>query len=475
MTSRSNISKALVAALLLPCAAFAATSASHDNITISWSGELTVGSWQDGSKYIVAPSGVTITSITPAWDGQQHGAMLNLVPDTSSPYRHGFDTRYGSGMEYNAALNVADDLPLALAVGDCLVVSRGNADNGGVGRPITDFAAFYVVASAPPANSFRPPYAGTDRTVYGQTSSLDYSWLPNLADPGVSTPSSTTTQGNGFGSIYMDMIGQWPNSSLKSENGMPNYGRDLAYLTSKVALWLCLDNDNATKQQTLIDCVQQGIDIYGLRQAGMRWAPNGGHNVGRKILLGIAAKALGNSDMLAALDGDDNKFQEDAQHDYITLQDTQYTQSGDEPFTSEMLTNWNGTGGPMPEWFSNALSIGTIPDSPGERDTSGAEWGKSYRSVNGGPNVGTALAAELMGLRAAWNDEAFFVYIEERYWPTEQANRANDTVSINLFPAAMWDAYKGVDPEVPPPPVEPGNQPKRSRPRAAVQILLMDR
>jgi hypothetical protein len=71
----------------------------------------------------------------------------------------------------------------------------------------------------------------------------------------------------------------------------------------------------------------------------------------------------------------------------------------------------------------------------------------AYRATNGLNSIGAVLVVELMNGRAAWNHEAFFRYVIERYWPYESqfpvANRGLDTTNgIPRFTYEMWSTYK---------------------------------
>lgn len=404
-----------------------ASSVSQNGITWTFSTSHTVGQFANGEWWVVGP--VTINSISPAWDGTRHGTMLNPMASATD---HGFDTRIPN-TTYQASLNVADDLPITVA-NNTSVVSVKSFQTKHESSPgyLETIAILTVLPSAPASDAFRPPYAGNDKTIPGRISDLDYSFLQSLA-PVSNTPSKSSIESNGLGFPILDILRNWQNTSLKVQASGVNlhYGRQLTYKAADVALWLNLNHTNAEKQSVLIKAVQRGIDCYGLaKNAGMIWLANGGHNGGRKMYMVLAAKALNHSDMLSWCNGANHLiFQEDRQHFYVTQNDidTPRTNSNSAPYTQAMLG--------MPEWASNPLT-------QSERDATGSQWNKAYRTVNGGPNTGIALAANIMGVRSLWNWEPFFEYIDDRYWPMENASRANALNQIYLFPAAMWDAYR---------------------------------
>ena len=65
-----------------------ATSVSQNDVTWTFDKEYQVGQFANGEWWVLGP--VTITSISPAWNGTTNGAMVNPV---SRGTRHGFDTR----------------------------------------------------------------------------------------------------------------------------------------------------------------------------------------------------------------------------------------------------------------------------------------------------------------------------------------------------------------------------------------------
>jgi len=90
----------------LPSAVLAANSLSRFGITWTFDRELStdgaIGTYQyglfaNGDYWVVNPEAgsdnVTITNISPSWDGTHHGSMVNPVPIW--PGMHGYDSRHG--------------------------------------------------------------------------------------------------------------------------------------------------------------------------------------------------------------------------------------------------------------------------------------------------------------------------------------------------------------------------------------------
>lgn len=403
-----------------------ATSADRNGVAWGFDGDYLVGSFVDGSKYVVAPSGLTITSITPGWDALGGGSMLN--PGIIN--EQGLDSRmYG----YNAGVNVGVSLPLAVPSGSSLVTSKSLGSYDGSDRTWMErVEVLTVLPSDPPANSFRPPYAGTDKTIRGSLGDIDWSWVQNLDHPNtVSSPNS------GIGEVQIELYTQWRNSEFKTQATEAPYGANSAYQMGIALTWLHLNNTQTAKRQTMINLVQRGIDVFGsVKAAGSGgWWPNGGHNSGKKLPLIVASKALGDSEILGyctSLKDGYRRFQEDEQHFYV-----QQSQVGVDTGEADRDSYEQQHVG-MADWTSNARS---------ELDKATPEWsawsGSTYRFVNGKGNVGQALGIELSGLRASWDDEALFEYIEDRYYPSELLGDNDQNHRVPTFIQEMYSLYKG--------------------------------
>ena len=414
--------------LLVASSAPAATSVSQHGITWTFDADHRTGQFVTGDWWVIGP--VTIVSISPADpdptdDIDVHGSVVNPMPVRRSPYTQSLDSRVGNGTTYRRDDNVARQLPLRLQPGSSLLSVRSRDEVGSDKLILSDGAVLTVLDEVPPPNSFRPPYAGTDKSIPGQASQLDLTIFRSL--PRVRSAPSLSSLDRLFNQPLIDLITQWPNSSLKTANAGAAYGRDIAREVGDAVLALNLDYPESQKRPLVIKLVQRGLDTYGLAAAGMVWTANGGHNTGRKLPLLIAARALHRSDILAYGDGKRHLiFQEDQQHWFISATDVRLSRGKSDraPYTPEMIG--------VPEWTENPIH---------ERNMAGSQWNRSYRYVNGSVNTGLVLAAELMGLRPLWNWDPLFAYITERYYPQESTNPTN-AVRLPGFHVAMWEAYR---------------------------------
>lgn len=258
-----------------------------------------------------------------------NGSMANPTAGTGG--QNGFDssmtTNKGGSATffYTETLNVArqNEAPLSVsnsvifAAGTSIVssISNATAEN----RPqLKDAAVLTIVATAPSADSFRPPYVGTDKSLSYTTADLDYSKLKTY--PAVaSTPNLATVTGY-VARPWIEINTQGPlGREYHPTNNQPNYGGDMSKRLSDCLLSLLLNYTDEEKEPLLVGLVQYGIDVYGAAKTGGNWVANGGHNMGRKMPLLLAGTVLNAPEILAYGDaGNYFIFQEDQQTFYVS-------------------------------------------------------------------------------------------------------------------------------------------------------------
>ncbi len=435
---------------LLATSLFGATSVSQYGITLYFDQDYTVGQYANGDYYIVAPSGLTIIGIDPPSliepDGRvRHGAMLNPVPRNFMQV--GFDSTTTASWRYNAALNVARPGNLDLSAENPLVIVPASA-NGyaatlmcSISRPIpydrpqfTEIAIFTVVASAPPAGSFRPPYGKVDKTHYWNKSQLNFAALPSLAKV-AGSPSTVSTTALAKPFIDLDPGSGSPGRDLHPSNNRPIYGEQIAEVIAGACIELCLDFTPAQKEDLAIRVVQHGLDIYGVVSSGpigqVDFEANGGHNMGRKLPMLIAALMLNDADIAWYCDRQNYfGFQEDRQKFIVSEADVgRYVV----PLLNNKVREQYGpehVG--LPEWGQKHV------ESP---EFDGSNWGVDYRNINFRPMLKHAWVAQMVpGARALWNNQIFFDY-HDRAWMMETANPVGSwgTHMVNL-----WNTYRSI-------------------------------
>jgi hypothetical protein len=418
---------AALTSLTLNPAASAATSVSQHGITWTFDRDYPTGQFANGDHWVVGP--VTLTSITPLSTTSSgvtmHGSMINPRPNSAQ----GFDSRIKSNT-FDATRNVARAFPLHVPAGSSLVSSVSNTLLASGNNPqLHTIAVLTVLASAPPAGSFRPPYAGTDKTIRWNKSRLDYSKLRSL--PLVSSSPTLSTLEALFAKPFIDLKTNWTSTYLQPETNHPSYGREISHQVGVAMLALQLNYTNAQKERLLIGLVQRGLDVYGLALNGGNWGNDAGHRHGRKPMLLLAGAVLSDSAILAYADAKQKFiFQEDQQMFYVTMEDVlRPRKTSDGRYRAPYTTSMIG----MPEWGGKHI---------GEPEGDASNWDCHYRTVCGASTVGTVLAARLMGLESRWNWPPLFDYID-RYWKIESPSTSTGTNSIHPFVKSMWDAYRG--------------------------------
>jgi len=433
-------------AMVMSDLAWAAKSVSQYGITWSWNEDRQIGQYANGDWWVVGP--VTITSITPASvtdaDGwTRNGTMVN--PGVG--YGQGYDSsivHLGAFYTGNVSPNVTGR-PLVVATGSVVsTVSKSVSGASSIRPQLLVGAVLTVVSDAPPANSFRPPVTGTDKTSYWRESQMSYGILRSLA-PVSSTPSLGTVE-NWFTRPWFVQMDNSPSRFISPQNNMPEYGRDQAHRVAEGMLSLHLNYTNAQKRNLFVRLVQYGIDIYGYVKAGGIFMDNGGLNVGRKAPMVLAAVALNDSDMLQYADAaNEFVFHDDRQHWFVTQTDVgRELHTADGRPREEYRQEHVG----LPEWGEKHHS---------NRTRDGSNWNAYYRHINGGPLAGQILAIRLtQGAEAAWNWPPVFAYID-RFWSIEGTNGYNGQSQgfpnrIGPFAFNMWTTYRQLAPGAPPTP-----------------------
>lgn len=454
----------LILSLVCATGLRAATSLSiyGGTFAIEWVEDLAVGQYVTGDYYIVAPAGVTITSITPASTVESgrtiNGAMIN--PSAGEAAKQGFDSNAeAANMTLNVARPGGADLspanPLVVPPGSSLLLSKSLATPN-LRPQLSDGAIVTVVAAAPPAGSFRPPPTGSDKAHYWQESALNYGILRSL--PAVANAPNLATVTAAFSRPWFEFITGVSGRDTHPSNNQPDYGRDIANQLGEAFGLLHLDYTNEQKRDLFVRIVQFGIDVYGSAVAGGRWRDLGGHNQGRKMPLILAGLAFNDPNILAYANAANFfHFQEDRQTFFVTQDDidrghpahahcaayanvtdrahmpavcNRYCLGGNpgdnrqrDVYTSEMLG--------LPEW-------GEQHTSQAIRD--GSNWGVAYRSIVFNSMWQHVLCAQLIpGAREAWNHPALFDFMDRA-----RAVESGPGGELSAFEWNMWTAYRSL-------------------------------
>lgn len=432
-------------------------SISQHGITWTFDKAVETGTFCNGDHWIIGPVnvvGISTDLHAPGFSPQpgQDGSMVN--PGTGE--KQGYDNRLAS---YDASLNAAlpggkpisAQNPLALPVNSSLVsmvswlfrsaedtepgTPKFNAHTKAP-RPVTRSAAVLtVLPTPPPEGSFRPPYAGNDKAVKFQLSSLDRSKLKNLP-PAPKTPHPQDLVKN-FQRPWIDHVYEFLGAMVHPSENMPNYGREIAGQINDAILALNVDftqlPGSPSKDPLLIPIVQLGIDLTGIADNGGGWPANGGHHQGRKLPILFAGVLLNDEHMKNAGHWT-TRFQDDEQTFVVSQADVEIS---------------NG-----PNWAPDKR--GGEPQPYAESDIGLPEWGirhahkpendnklwtTVYRSINNASIVAVVLNARIMGLEEAWNHPPLFAYADRI---TKGENLKDGTNSPSPFVMAMWDTQRQI-------------------------------
>ena len=433
------------------------SSVSQFGITWTFDRDHVVGQFANGDYWVVGP--VKIVEIHPA-SVESSGRVINgsmINPSPRFVKRQGYDSAmygsYAQAGDYEASLNVARPSGQDLSKDNPLIVDPNSSLVSTISTPEADgrtqlktAAILTVLKSAVPKGSFRPPYCGDDKSVKFYSKKLDYSLLASLTPvPGV--PLLPTVE-RYFERPWLDHVPLWMAGAQHPVDNMPNYGREIGTQVGIGAVMLNLNFTNQRKEKLLVRYVQLGIDLYGIVQDGGRrnWVGMGGHANGRKFPILFAGFVLGDPEMMSIGKksgdylysegyGPGNEppdyihFGEDDQTFYVAQLDVDATHSlewkPDHRDTQNIPYETEDIG--LPEW---GIVHAIAPEQ------SNKFWDTAYRNVSSPCWGGIALAAHIMGMKEAWNHNAFFDYVD-RYMRTATERRQTDR-----FVETMWDTYR---------------------------------
>lgn len=453
-----------LALLSLPLSAETATSVTSNGITWTFRHAVETGTFVTGDPWVVGP--VEVVDISNSLNSPdytprrgQNGSMVNPLAGNANRGQQGYDDGLGNYDEsVNAALpngqpiSASNPLPLAnnsslISMTSWLYNSKEDAEpstprfNGGTKapRPVTRTAGILtVLPEAPPANAFRPPYAGSDKPI---TTLDDVHW-DQLKD--LPAPANTPDVNQLIRRVekpWVDHAFEYLGAMIHPSEHMPNYGRDMGNIIADASLAVNTAIPQEQKRKLATHLIQYGIDCTGVADNGGGWRANGGHGLGRKWPILFAGIMLDNAHMKNVGQWDRTfnqgvEFQEDQNYFYVGYDEIELTHSDrwspdrrdikagkNVPYTEADLG--------MPEW---GIRHGYKPGQDNKHIDA------KYRHINGGVAPGFALAALIMEGRDLWNHEAFFDYCDRYFNHPERLDRG--TNAINDYVETMWNEYR---------------------------------
>ncbi|MFP4401232.1 MAG: LamG-like jellyroll fold domain-containing protein [Candidatus Woesearchaeota archaeon] len=416
------------------------TSITQYGITWTFDSEYQCGQFVNGDFWVLGP--VTIVNIDPSSGDDGTGRIVNgsmIDPEASTNYQ-GFDS---DAWDYDGSLNVALDIssssPLIIQPVSSLVSSISLFPPESK-KSIDYQAILTVVSSIPDAESFRPPWTETDKTMPYTYSDINTNFLRNLA-PVDNQPSWEDIQESilppFIGFSYSYWVGQ--NAARFGSVGLSDYGREISADMGAAALMINTDAPLSEKKMTIAALVQRGIDEYALYRASriendriFMWYNDGGIKQGRKLPILLAGVLLNDADM-SNIGFVEEPFHDDAQTFYVTQESIDITNSDSwDPDTRAYTQPYDASMIGMPEW---GIRHSTRPEADN------ADWTAMYRQCcNAITNEATALVLLVMGLKELWNDDSYFDY-QHRYMEIEQGRPDPFGFEVNNQPASPgWTA-----------------------------------
>jgi hypothetical protein len=274
-----------------------------------------------------------------------------------------------------------------------------------------------------------------------------------------STPSLSESERD-FERCWLVHKGPYPAEVIQPVDNMPNYGRTVARKVSIAALQLNLDYTKEKKEILLARFLQYGIDAYGIVDCNESlvpvynsytpqriWYGAGGIGIGKRTALVFAAKVLNHAGMIDVLSKQGDYLWENTDANgypdpYGPGRDNfppDYIQFGEEQvfYVRQIHVDLTHNQAPAgwPSWSVDSRDEKKIPYTT--EDIGLPEWGVraaenphsvnshwfiGYRSIPGGPQVGSALALRIMSAIDICNHDAWFDYYD-RYMAFIQDTR----------------------------------------------------
>jgi hypothetical protein len=410
----------------------AGPSVSDHGVTWVFSAPVTSGRYVTGDPWIVCPA--RVVAISPVPGGGRNGSVRNVPPVLD---RTAFDDRT-EGNRYDPALGVTP--PIDLVPGDSLVssisvttpglvencLSEGNGERSL--SPVKSVSVLTCVPEPPPADAFRPSYAGHPRRGY-RLGDVNRALLPKLAPHSAFDAATLRAFADRLQRPWVDNLFYAFDAQVDT---MPMYGRETGRVAGIASLLLMLDLPpglRADQERLLVGFLQHGIDLWGLVEAGHPgWYAHGGHGSGRKWPIVFAGLLLGDAAMASPT---------------VTHPGVRFGEDLHTAFASALPYGpaWNGAAvvytGHMGWW--DGAPVSSTPGWGPYEHLAPERWesarGESYRRCcTSLAWVGQGLAARLMGAEASWNHPPFFSYVDRWMDPTGDASATQA-----IFDRTGWD------------------------------------
>ena len=378
------------------------SSLSQHGITWYFDKEYQYGQFANGDYWVLGP--VTITKITPEWDGLHNGWEVNPMPSGQQAYDI-------DGTSFSLEKrDRTPKLPYVSQSGESIlkthsVSSSGIAKNT---RSVIHTAAILTVLGSVPENNgkylFRPPYVGIEKPLYS-INSLKTNLLPVIPKSSVITIPSIAGLSEKIQRVHMDHIKGNGSQYNRPRMNMHSYAPNNAVMYADIALRLMLNDSLSEKMPLLTNYVQVGIDNFYMFKNGQNWPPGGGEEPGHKLVMSFAAALLDNSEMKTFIKNNKTLY-EDVNNGIFQLgrdNRTLFARVGQtESFYWKYMLNDPGYN----------LHYG---DRYGLIDGGGnaVRLMDGYQQIIAGPVKGSALVGHLLpSVKEIWSDQNFYNYVD---------------------------------------------------------------
>lgn len=285
------------------------SSITQYTVTFTFNKAVPCGQFVTGDYWVTPATGdttVTITAMSPAYTGTRNGWEVNPAT-TATEVNQGFDSRVTTG-GCCVDPTLVPALPYAAAADSSIIKAVSNPNTCVTGNVpcLTDVSILTVLGSVPAnngANTFRPGWAGVTKRLF-TTAGLRSDLLPSLA-PVAGTPTLAAEEARMLRpqfDPFVNFLGRFlhpTNAFYDPANPAVDdaYGAEASKDWNDAILRLMLNDSAAQKQTLLYEVVQAGIDQYVFKAAHNGWPADGGHFVGRRILVAFAGLMLGDASM----------------------------------------------------------------------------------------------------------------------------------------------------------------------------------
>jgi hypothetical protein len=418
-------------------------------ITWTFSEDKTVGQFITGDYWVIGP--VTVSSVTPEPVGTgtalRNGSMVN-------PFNRGKVSHDGRIPGFDFAYNVS--FPLSLNTGESLVsveshttdVSHPTAlgENAAPEHaPLKNASVLTVLATQPPANSFRPAISDPNKTLYGWND-IRFDKIPYVAKPEGTMVHTVEQYKRAFQRPWLLYHTSYYNRYLGPTENQGNYHEYISTALHELGSLLMTDVEDHS--ELLKGYLQAGIDMY----YAISTATAGQNRKLNRSLIVITSALFDKPEMAQ---WSPSSFRENYQPYYGTGwygQTVLWSQGSTQHYEEAQPENWDTV----------ALSSNCgCKNEQYRRDTFVRLWTGGY------------VSAKLLGAESLWGSTAFFDLIERWFdeaGPEDEARvldlidicsapQDNGCASMNVFPASgstvsvfskqMYDTYGSFEVETP--------------------------